>query len=110
MLQNLAVSDSGFLFDARTGRTFSLSPTGTFLLRALIGGTPPDGLPGQLMSAFDLDANLAERDAEQFLLRLRDLRIFGHEEGRGRRPPRVGRDGRADAAGPRWRPLPASLV
>ncbi len=80
MLQNLAVSDSGFLFDARSGRTFTLSATGTFLLRSLIGGAPPEGLAERLVGAFDLDLELARRDSEQFLLRLRDLRLFGHDE------------------------------
>ena len=81
MLDNLALSDNGFLFDTRSGSTYSLSRTGTFLLKALIGGTAPEALPERLGEHFDVDPTMAARDVDQFLFRLRDLGLLGEEEG-----------------------------
>jgi PqqD family protein of HPr-rel-A system len=78
-VQNLALSDNGFLFDTRTGNTYSLSASGTLLLRALIEGVSTDALAERLVVAFDVDPDSAARDAEQFVLRLRDLRLLGEE-------------------------------
>ncbi len=79
MFDNLALSDNGFLFDTRTGSTYSLSSTGTLLLRSLIAGAAPDGLPAVLVDEFELDGRTAAQDVEQFLLRLRDLRLVASD-------------------------------
>ncbi len=82
MYKNLALSENGFLFDARTGNTFSLNRTGTFLLRQLIDGAAPAGLSERLTEEFEIDQDTAGRDVEQFLFRLKDLRVTddGEEE------------------------------
>ena len=79
MYPHLALSDTGFLFDTRTGHTYSLNRTGTFLLRALMDGTETDALPARLCEAFEVDEETARRDAEQFLFRLRDLGLLPAE-------------------------------
>lgn len=78
--QHLALSDNGFLFDTRTGHTYSLSRTGTFLLRALIDGAEAPSLPERLLEAYDVDSTTAGRDVEQFLFRLRDLELVGRAD------------------------------
>ena len=75
MYQHLALSDNGFLFDTRTGNTFTLNKTATFLLKSLIGGTPDAQLAallverlmdGEMVEArFRSDTSLAEI-AEKF--------------------------------------------
>lgn len=80
MLQNLALSESGFLFDAHTGSTFSLNKTGTFLLRAMIDGTAPEDLKALLFDQYEVDADTAERDIDQFLFRLKDLGLLTGED------------------------------
>ena len=76
MYENLALSDNGFLFDTRTGSTYSLSRTGTFLLRQLMTGTGVDSLPGRLVETYEVDDDTAARDVEQFVFRLRDMRVI----------------------------------
>lgn len=76
MFEHLALSETGFLFDTRTGSTYSLSRTGTFILRSLIGGVGAASLPVKLSEAFDIDATTATRDVEQFLFRLKDLGVL----------------------------------
>jgi len=77
---HLALSENGFLFDTRTGKTYSLNRTGTFLLRELINGIPTDQLLNLLVERFDVDPNTAVNDIDQFLFRLKDLQITEHEE------------------------------
>ena len=80
MLDNLALSESGFLFDARTGLTYTLSKTGTFLLRALIDGQDAEALPGRLVATFDVEPPVARRDVEQFLFRLKDIGVLAKDD------------------------------
>ena len=80
MHKNLALSENGFLFDAKTGGTFSLNRTGTFLLREMIDGVLAEQLPDRLVDKFEVDSDTAIRDVEQFLFRLTDLRITEDEE------------------------------
>lgn len=77
---HLALSDNGFLFNTRTGRTYTLSHSGTFLLRALINGAPPDDLPGRLCEHYEVDTDTARRDVERFMFRIRDLGLSTSQE------------------------------
>ena len=77
MHENLALSENGFLFDTRTGNTYSLNRTGTFLLRRLIDGTARNELEACLIEGFDVEPEAASHDVEQFLFLLRDLKIIG---------------------------------
>lgn len=88
MLDHLALSDNGFLFDTRTGHTFTLSRSGTFLMRLLIAAEPPDTLAARLVERFEVDDATAARDVEQFLRRVRDLDLLGPRDGatRGEAP------------------------
>ncbi|MCP4662868.1 MAG: HPr-rel-A system PqqD family peptide chaperone [bacterium] len=74
--RDLALSESGFLFDPRTGSTYSLNPTGTLLLRDLIDGISPDRLIERLLATFRVDSETAARDVERFLFRLRGLGLM----------------------------------
>lgn len=76
MYESLALSDNGFLFDTRSGNTFSLSPSGTFILRSLIAGEAPEDLANRVTATYDVDLEAAHRDVDQFLARLRDLRLL----------------------------------
>ena len=80
MVEHLALSESGFLFDARTGSTFSLNRTGTYILRALIDGVDPNAVSLRMIDTFDIDPPTAERDVETFLFRLRELGLVATDE------------------------------
>lgn len=80
MLEHLAVSESGFLFDARTGHSYTLSRTGTFLVRALVAGAAAEELTPRIVDTYDVDGAVAARDVEQFLMRMRDLGLLDTDE------------------------------
>ncbi len=73
-LSELALSESGFVFDPRSGATFSVNPTGLVLLRALQAGTPREALAAALRGrCLGAEAADVERDVEDF------LRLLTHE-------------------------------
>ena len=74
---NLALSESGFLFDPSSGQSYSLNETGALLLRALIGGAAEEDLVDALVAHFETDRERAERDVEHFLRRLDELGLRG---------------------------------
>ena len=80
MYEYLALSDNGFLFDTRTGHTYSLNPTGTFLLRQLMNGIKEESLADCLLKTYEVNREQAQRDVEQFLFRLKDLHLTGGGE------------------------------
>ena len=72
-LRDLAVSDSGFVFDPMTGYTFTVNPTGLFVLQALKKGEALDAIAKRLPEEFDLEGGEdVSRDVDEFLARLRE--------------------------------------
>ncbi len=79
MLSDLALSDNGFLFDTKSGLTFSLNATATVLLKSLIDGRAESELADGLVEDFEIDTETANRDVELFLIRLRDIGVYNSE-------------------------------
>jgi len=82
-LKDLAVSETGFLFDPYTGLTFSVNATGRFILEKLRGGVEIDHVADELRKAFDHgEHDDPVRDVREFVLLLRDAGILPREEQR----------------------------
>lgn len=72
-LRQLAISDSGFVFDPATGHTFTVNATGALVVHALKEGVKPDSIARRLADEFELDGSEdVARDVEDFLARLRE--------------------------------------
>lgn len=72
-LQDLALSESGFLFDPYTGLTFSLNASARAMLEGLKKGDPPERIVTSLRERFALtDVDDPERDLQEFLRMLRE--------------------------------------
>jgi hypothetical protein len=69
----LAVSETGFVFDPRTGHSFTVNPTGLFALRALQAGRPLSEVVTQLAQEYP-EAPSLEEDLQGFV---RQLATFG---------------------------------
>ncbi len=70
-LKDLAVSETGFVFDPYSGATFSLNASALCLLRGLKEGLEREELVDRLEELFDVtDADLS-RDIDEFLELLR---------------------------------------
>ncbi|MGM0576719.1 MAG: HPr-rel-A system PqqD family peptide chaperone [Myxococcota bacterium] len=71
-LHDLALSDTGFLFDPYTGHTFSVNATGLEILRALKDGLDRDAILERLGERFDvMDEDDLARDLGDFTQSLR---------------------------------------
>lgn len=84
--ENLALSESGFLFDAVNGNTYTLNTTGRLILRELISGADQESIIGRVVKKFDVTPETARRDTERFFQQLKEMKIVprdnGEQEGR----------------------------
>ena len=66
-LADLAISDSGFVFDPWSGATFSLNPSGLAVLHLLKDGLRGDALHSALQDRFEVREGDLQRDVDEFL-------------------------------------------
>jgi hypothetical protein len=80
-LKDLAVSESGFLFDPWTGLTFSLNPTGRFILERLRDGLGEPAIRAALEAGFETGpGDDTSRDVHEFMRQLRESGLLPAEE------------------------------
>jgi PqqD family protein of HPr-rel-A system len=72
-LRDLALSDSGFVFDPMTGHSFTVNATGLCVLQGLKEGKSPEEIVKRLSDGFELEAvEDAGRDVQDFIVQLRE--------------------------------------
>ena len=71
-IRRLAISESGFVFDPYSGRSFTVNETGIAVLKALQQEQSLDGLRAQLATDFEVAPQTLERDLSEFLGSLRN--------------------------------------
>lgn len=65
-LDRLAISPTGFVFDPRSGTTFTVNPTGRAILEGLRDGLDLDGLVRDLAGRFDATGADLRRDVLEY--------------------------------------------
>lgn len=70
--ENLAISDSGFLFFPTTGETFTVNELGKEIIQSLKEGKTSEKIVESILEKFDVDRETAERDLEDFLSQLKN--------------------------------------
>jgi hypothetical protein len=78
-LRELAISDTGFIFDPRTGATFSVNATGLLVLRGLRDGVEPEALVASLAERFGRPTAEIGSDLADFLQLLRQHALLPAE-------------------------------
>ncbi len=66
-LKNLAISESGFIFDPEMGESYNTNKTGIFIFKLLKEGIETDKVIGEISKKYDVSKNTAEKDVLQFL-------------------------------------------
>jgi hypothetical protein len=74
--ESLAVSDSGFLFLASSGETFTLNAIGKEIFLMLKDGLPLATMKEKVAAEYDVDASMLERDIEDFLNQLKSFKLI----------------------------------
>ncbi len=69
-LSNLAVSQSGFIFDPMHGNSFATSETGVFILELLKQGTEEPDIALKISDEYDVPTEIAEVDLREFITEL----------------------------------------
>ena len=72
-VKRLALSESGFVFDPGRGVSFSVNPTGLFLLRQLQKTSDSAAITAAAVKTWDVSQRSAGRDLAEFIERLRQL-------------------------------------
>jgi PqqD family protein of HPr-rel-A system len=76
-LRDLALSDSGFVFDPMTGHSFTVNATGLCVLQGLKQGLNPEKIVQRLADTFDLEKGEdSARDVQDFLMQLRECGLI----------------------------------
>lgn len=75
--ESLAVSDSGFLFLASTGETFTLNQIGKEIFTLLKEGKSLGMIKEALLAEYDVDEKTFERDLDDFLHQLSHYKLVG---------------------------------
>jgi len=75
MLNNVAVSENGFLFLPGTGESFTLNEIGKMILEYLKEGNSSNEIIEKIADEYDVDETVAERDFNDFINQLKNFRI-----------------------------------
>jgi PqqD family protein of HPr-rel-A system len=81
-LRDLAISESGFVFDPVTGATFTVNPTGLAILQALRAGGDRAALIAAVSAAFETEGLDVTADVDEFLQQLERHDVLSHDSAR----------------------------
>ena len=80
--KNIAVSESGFVFNPTTGDSFSLNGTGLELLQMLGSGKTSEEISRHFTATYDVEPSVFERYFLDFISMLKQYQIIeSYEEG-----------------------------
>ena len=63
---NIALSESGFIFNPNTGESFTLNPTGQILFGLIREGKDYNGIRDYFLDNYDAEETIFEKDFEDF--------------------------------------------
>ena len=78
--KNIAVSESGFMFDPTTGDSFSLNPVAVDIVQHLQQGLPEEDIIRELQKAYDADKSVLERNFHDFVGMLKQYNLVANED------------------------------
>lgn len=78
---NIAISDSGFLFNPATGESFSVNPIGLDIIRLMREGKAESEICTALNESYDTDPVIVERDLHDFIHMLRQHQLLENNGG-----------------------------
>ena len=73
--KNIAISESGFLFDSNTGESFSLNETGKEIIQLLKDEKTDDVIINYFIENYEVDKATIENNLYDFMTMLQNFRI-----------------------------------
>lgn len=79
---NISISESGFVFDAKTGESYSLNPSGKEILSLLNLGKTQEEIKEYMLARYDVTDQIATRHLDDFfqMLSYFNLTAESHEQ------------------------------
>lgn len=74
--RSIAISDSGFVFDASNGDSYTLNPLGAEILDCIRSGKQEPEITSLLLDKYEVDQSTIERYLYDFLFTLRQMQII----------------------------------
>ena len=78
--KNIALSDTGFVFDPTTGNSFSTNPIGLEIIQYMRQGLSDGKIQELILNRYEVDKNTVEKDMEDFMTMLSKLKLTGSYE------------------------------
>ncbi len=77
--KNIAISDSGFIFNPDTGESFSANPIGLEVLELLKDGLDFENIQKKILEKYKSDKDTVERDYHDFINLLSQNNLIDHD-------------------------------
>lgn len=77
--KNLAVSETGFIFNPSTGDSFSANTIGAEVINLLKEGKELADVKKILLEQYEVDKTVLEKDIDDFVVLLRDNNLLHYE-------------------------------
>ena len=74
--KNIAISDSGFIFDPGSGDSFTTNPIGLEIIQFLKEGKSKNQIEAEIIKRYLIDGETFERDYHDFMSVLQKMRLF----------------------------------
>ncbi len=78
--QNIAISETGFLFNPSTGESFTINAVGAHFISLMKEGLSNDEIINKMSEEYDADANEISKDLEEFLDSLKHNNLIDDNE------------------------------
>ncbi|UCG28056.1 MAG: PqqD family protein [Bacteroidales bacterium] len=78
--KNIAISESGFIFDPNTGESFSINPIGAEIIGIMKLGKSTDEIQSSILDKYDVDAASFEKYYYDFLNMLKQYNLVEEDE------------------------------
>jgi hypothetical protein len=78
--KNIAISESGFVFNPSTGDSFSTNPIGLEIIKLLKEGKTRDEIKTGILKTYATEESAFEKDFYDFLIMLQTIKILEADE------------------------------
>ena len=78
--ENLAISESGFLFNPSTGESFTVNPIGAEVIEMLKEGKPEEEILNELLNIYEVDKKSLQKDLLDFSQILKHYQLLEQDE------------------------------
>lgn len=75
-VKDIAISETGFVFDPFSGGTFTLNATGQFVIKAVRDGLSRDQIVAKIRESFSHVTSQAAQDVDDFMRTLQSLGLL----------------------------------